>query len=575
MRLQTILSLGVLVASAAAATGACQAPGPADEGGDGDTSSGFGEIDGSLILGADGRPVEGSDPFSSTESPRTRCESTETIAADLRRLTALEFEATINDIFPEVAATWGGVSLGADPVGPLGFTNNSQKLVVGPQTAEEIYRTAGDLGEALTAEGVIQTLLPCAEFADRGCANYFIDTYGERMYRRGVSDIERDELLNYFDSVAVRSDFATGIKWMITAMVQSPFFVYRSEIGFDGGQLTAEEIATQLSYIYTGKSPSPELLARARAGEFASPEARVAEARNMVAADPNHSILMRFFNEWSGYKQVESAVKFGLEDNINALRASMVKETEAFFREVVINLGGNVPSLLNANYTFTDGVLAQHYGFGEAGDDVQKSIRPEGQGLGLLAQGSLLSTMSGPDITSPIFRGLFVFEKLLCNEEAVLPEGVIPPIEAAAEANTTRERFEIQHAQPGCNSCHREFEPFGFGMEDFDEAGRFRTFETNEEQGVDYAINAAAAAPLPDDSTLEFNGSTDLSTKLSQLPVITDCVSGLLASFAYSGGGGQVCVAETERTALQDGVYGLYEYYIQLAASPNMTQRLY
>ena len=101
----------------------------------------------------------------------------------------------------------------------------------------------------IASPGIIETIVPCYANADRACAGVFIDTYGERMYRRALSEIERTELLDYFDSVLARSEFSTGMKWMTTAMIQSPFFVYRSEIGDSSGNLSPEEIATQLSYV--------------------------------------------------------------------------------------------------------------------------------------------------------------------------------------------------------------------------------------------------------------------------------------------------------------------------------------
>jgi hypothetical protein len=156
---------------------------------------------------------------------------------------------------------------------------------------------------------------------------------------------------------------------------------------------------------------------------------------------------------------------------------------------------------------------------------------------------------------------------LLCSVPEKPPPNV-PPISGSVNANTTRERYEQLHAVGGaCYACHSSFEPFGFALEHFDEAGRFRDNENG------FPINAAASGTIGGAITA-FDGVTDLATKLASTPEVTDCVSGLLAAYVFAGGGGQICLAEEQRNALLNGSYGLQEYYIQLAAAPSFTRRV-
>jgi hypothetical protein len=161
---------------------------------------------------------------------------------------------------------------------------------------------------------------------------------------------------------------------------------------------------------------------------------------------------------------------------------------------------------------------------------------------------------------------LLVFTNMLCNARRP-PPAVVPPIEKATQFNTTRERFEKAHAQPACSSCHVAFEPFGFAFEHFDEAGRYRAKE-----GA-YDINAAATVQLAGNTSLSFDGLEDLATKLAAMPVVTDCVSGLMATYAFSGGSGTLCLAEEARAGLASGKYGLKDFYAQIAQSPSFTRR--
>jgi hypothetical protein len=115
---------------------------------------------------------------------------------------------------------------------------------------------------------------------------------------------------------------------------------------------------------------------------------------------------------------------------------------------------------------------------------------------------------------------------------------------------------------------HQAFEPFGYAFEFFDETGRYRA----EQNG--FAIDAAATAALPDGSKLTFNRQGDLATQLAAMPGVTDCVSGLLSTYAFAGGGGQLCLAEEARSALASGTYGLRDFYAQLAKAPSFTRRV-
>ena len=547
--LLSVLSAGLIAA--------CSAPdgkgsdGTDDDGGTGGTGDDSGG-DGDIMI----------DDVDRSET----CAESKDAFAGLRRLTAVEFEASVQGIFPEIAEKWAGVSMGDDRVGYSGFKNDSRSLLMGPQSAEEVYRTALDVASLITSADFVNQILPCsADAADAACVGTFVDTYGSRLFRRGLDETERAEFVAYYESVAGRSDFSMGLKWTIVTMLQSPFFVYRSELGDDAGKLTPGEIATQLSYVFTGQPPSAELIARAEGGEFADANARVSEAKKMLATPEGKEILEEFFRQWSGYLAVRTASKEGVED-FNDIRESMAIETRMFFSDVVFEAGGGVGDLLTSPKTFIDPLLAGHYGYGASADGFEPYDKQPTQGVGVLGQGSILSAMSHPDLTSPVFRGLFVFEKLLCGIKPPVPKNV-PGISEAMETNTTREKFELAHGTEPCKACHAVFEPFGFGMEDFDAVGRYRSEENT------FPINAAATGPLPGSGEIAFNGLEDLAQKLAGEERVTNCVSGQLASYAYSGGGGEACLAEVERASLLRGEIGILDYFAQLAAAPSMVQR--
>jgi hypothetical protein len=504
-----------------------------------------------------------------------RCETSQLAAPQLRRLTARELERTLRDAFPTLGVSWSGVRLGADPVSSLGFSNDAHTLVVASQTAQELLSSAEDVATALTTGNALAQLQPCAAEAapGRACADQLVQSVGARLFRRAVYTEEAADYGALYDGVAAKSDFATGARWVLVAMIQSPSTVYRSELGVAGGagrQLTPEELASELSYTYGGTAPSAELLAAAKRGDFATPAARVAKAKELLGTANGQEQLHQFLAEWSGYGRIASKTKTTVV-NFDALRDSMLQETKLFMNEAVVTRKGGVKELLTASYTFVDSSLAALYGFGAAsGSDFAQVQRPAGQGLGLLAQGSILAGSAHSDASSPTLRGLVVYEKLLCHQKPKPPPN-IPAIEAPMTGGkTTRQRYESAHgASPNCKACHQFFDPIGFGFEHFDEAGRYRADENGSPLDT-----TGQVLSYPDGATaFELSGLEDLASKLADRAEVSDCVSGLAAAYAFAGGGGRTCLAEEARSAFARGELGVLDYFAQLAAAPSFTER--
>jgi hypothetical protein len=274
--------------------------------------------------------------------------------------------------------------------------------------------------------------------------------------------------------------------------------------------------------------------------------------------------------EWSGYGRVASKTKTTVS-NFEDLRGSMLGETGLFLGEVVVTRRGGARELLTASYTFLDGALSQLYGFGSVtGTSFQLVERPAGQGLGLLAQGSMLAGSAHSDASSPTLRGLLVYERLLCHQKPP-PLPMIPAIEPPAPgAKTTRERYEASHgANPGCASCHRYFDPIGFGFEHYDEAGRYRA----DEQGLPIDASGTVRNYPDGDVAFDFDGLDGLATRLADHEEVSDCVSGLAAAYAFAGAGGCTCLAEEARAAFARGEVGILDYFAELAAAPSFAER--
>jgi hypothetical protein len=479
----------------------------------------------------------------------------------------------LKQVFPSLGAGFS-VRLGPDPVSALGFSNDARMLVVATQTAQEIASTAEDVADQLTSGAALAELLPCAASAPaRACADELIQSVGAKLFRRPITSEEAADYGGLYDSVAGKSDFVTGVRWVLVSLIQSPSAVYRSELGSGSGggrKLDGYELASELAYTFSATPPSPELLALGASGGLAAPEARVAEAQKLLMTPAGQQQLHQFLTEWSGYTKVASKTKTTVE-GFDDLRSSMLQETSLFLGEAVVGRRGGVRELLTANYTFLNADLAGLYGFGTAaGAELELTERPPGRGLGLLAQGSMLAGSAHSDASSPTLRGLVVYERLMCHQKPV-PLAMIPTLESPMPgAKTTRERYEVSHgSKPGCAACHQYFDPIGFGFEHFDEAGRYRGDESGLPIDASGQVNEYPSGAV----AFSFDGLEDLATQLASQQAVSDCVSGLAAAYAFAGAGGRTCLAEDSRAAFARGDVGVMDYFAQLAGAPSFAER--
>ena len=486
----------------------------------------------------------------------------------LRLLTASEQINTLNDIFPSVAGQWTSV-LPAGTVSAFGFDNDAS-TTVGKQLAGGMLDTATALATAVTGSA-LASLLPCSQSgANRSCAEQFLTQYGRRLFRRALTTAEHDRYLAFFDASLAKSNFTSALKWMLIGLIQSPSAVYRSEIGVpqsDGTrQLSPYEVASAVSYTFAGSTPSAALLDKADSGNLGDV---VALARSLQATPAGKQVLIRFFQNYLSYTSVSSIQKPNIA-NFNSVSADMVRETDAFISDIVVQKGGGMKQLLTATTTNPSAALASYYGFPAPAGDYASVTRPAARGLGILAQGSFLASHASSNSSSPTKRGLFPFFRLFCQAKISPPDNVPQIGQPQPGVKTTRQRYEEAHAPAGtfCAGCHHRFDPIGFGFEHYDEGGRYRA----DEAGL--PIDSAASVPDPNvdgASLFSFTGQEDLVTGLANQAVVHQCVAAYLATYAF--GSGEACIGSSQVPALQDGSMGLAEAFLRLAGEPHFTRR--
>ena len=499
----------------------------------------------------------------------------------LRRLTGPEFEATVRTTFKLAGpGAWVGL-LPPDPAATNGFSNNVERLTIGSEYASAAEETAKKVADVVADNGKLAALLPCASTGDQACANSFLDTYGAKLYRRPLSTDERTQYISLYTKIRQQSDFSTWVYWAVTAMLQSPNVLYRSELGEMGGngqyQLTQYEIASALAFTFTGAPPDDDLIKLAASNKLSTPDQLEAVARTLMFNPDNTpraafiDLVLNFSEQWLGLTSLDNKVKdrTAFPDFGPAIQASMAEETRQFIAAVIFGYHGKAADLYIAPFTYLDSTLAKYYGFGSAPSaGFARVDRPAGWGTGLLGQGSLLAVKSGSLSTSPTKRGHLVRSQLLCYPVPP-PPAVVPELPDPMAANTTRERYEKLHSTDQlCHGCHMMMDPIGFGLEHLDAAGRFRDKEGK------YPIDATGVVMSTTAGDVTFNGADELSKAVAGLPEAASCLAAFIASYSFGvDDQTSTCMVHNATTDLLSGRINILDYYAEMARSQHFRTR--
>ncbi|MBK8259183.1 MAG: DUF1592 domain-containing protein [Polyangiaceae bacterium] len=466
----------------------------------------------------------------------------------LRRLSRAEYDSTITDLFG-FPSSWGA-AFGADTV-VNGFDNNASALVVSPLVADQMRTAAEEIAEKVFDNP--SSVYPCDPNSDANtCADQFIHTMGKRVFRRPLTTGDPTRYKALFTAVSTADGFDEGAKTVLSAMLQSPHFLYRSELGGqakDGKvQLTAHEVASELSYLFWGTLPDAELFEKADSGQLLLQEELQNQVERLLADPRSNASLDRFVEQWLAISNITNVPKDGnvYPDFSQNLRLAMRDETRRYFRSVVRGQDPTLPALFSTQTTLVSPELAAHYGLtGSPGPDglVQLNLQ-ETERVGILSQGSVLTTHAHPTDSSPIHRGKLVRTRVLCQDLPPPPAGFNvqpPPLDPNL---TTRERYVQHSSEEPCKGCHQLIDPIGFGFEKFDGVARFRTEENGKSINVSGEILATPNTNGP------FEGTLGLHQTLSKSPDAAACFAVQWVRFAYgvAEGPNNQCLVDEVKT---------------------------
>jgi len=432
----------------------------------------------------------------------------------LRRLNNREYENTIRDLL-YLPADYDVVSdFPADERGD-GFDNNASTLTISPLLIEH-YLAAAERAtvfamgldpdaprdqsaasrRALNAptQGM---QLDFADWQERARVN--LETFAPRAFRRAVTSEEIDELMRFaalsFAHDGESQDAASALAFR--AALLSPEFLFRAERdpNPDGTgkvyELTEYQLASRLSYFLWSSMPDDSLYMAARDGTLRSD--LESHLRRMLSHPRANSLTKDFLGQWLEIRSLHEATNV---DPI--LLAAMQGETEHFF-DYIVREDRSIMELLDADYTFMNETLAQHYGVeGVQGEAFQKVLVDRTRRGGIFTHASFLTLSSKPlgdsRRTSPVVRGKYIIENLF-NETVPPPPPDVPEIEFDANKElfgTVRQIFEQHRVDPSCAGCHARMDPYGFALENYDGYGRWRDLDNGVVVDASGEINGRA-----------------------------------------------------------------------------------
>ncbi|WP_437681448.1 DUF1592 domain-containing protein [Sorangium sp. So ce131] len=470
----------------------------------------------------------------------------ETSPLPLAHLTRDQYDRTVVDLLaldPDEARPSSGFP--ADDA-VEGF---SLGLTVSPLLVEKLHGAA----EALAARALEhpERVVPCAT-EDDACARAFVQTFGARAFRRPIAAAEEAALLGVYRAAREGGarPFLEGVGLVIEAALVSPQFLYHwpdDEGAAPGDVITLRdhELASRLSYFLWGTMPDDALFQAAAEGRLRTPEDVEAEARRMLDDPRARETTAAFFRELLGVDDI-GAINRDPEaypELDAALAQDLEASLEAFLDDAVWS-GGTYDDLFTSRRAFVNARLADLYGVeGELGDELSPvELDPETR-LGLLTQPALLAKLAKFDQSDPIRRGVFLREKILCQELLPPPPSVEfnVPTPAAEPAKTTRERFAAHTSQPACQGCHGLIDPLGFALETYDALGRYRA----EENGA--PIDATGAIVATEGADGEVDGGVELAARLVSSVDARACFVEHWFRYAVrrGGAGGDACALES------------------------------
>ena len=406
-----------------------------------------------------------------------------------RRLTHIEFSNTLRDLL--------GLNMNLvedfpiDLSGKSGFDNSANTLFLQPILMERYLGAIDKAVEATiplegnpTGKSPVLIVWPNNKEEELEAAGKIINRFLLRAFRRPPTNREVNEVSAVYNRSREKNEpFAIGIRRALGAALVSPVFLLKSEQVKETNesyQVDEFELASRLSYFLWASMPDDELFRMALEKRLAKPDEFARQVVRMLADSKSDALGNVFAAQWLGFDALGVRVRLDPIDNpwcTDTLMTAMKQESAMGFTSLV-RKNKPLSDLIQSKTTYVNEELAKFYKLkGVKGNEMRLVAHTDKRRYGLFGQASVLAVTSSPYRTSPIRRGEWILDSLLGT-----PPPPPPPdageLDEDIEENrklTFRQKLEMHSKDPRCNSCHREMDPLGFSLENYDWFGRWRS----------------------------------------------------------------------------------------------------
>lgn len=438
------------------------------------------------------------------------------------------------------------------------FSNEAAILELTEPHTGKVLDLADRVGAAAAKTPAM--LAPClATSTDKACLQTFVDGFASRAFRRDVTATERDALVTFGQEQITALGKEAGLAQVVAAILGSPSFLFRTELGAEDRNpdaasfpLTGFERANALSYFLTDGPPDAQLSAAARDGSLMKKETLASHARRLLASPSAAPGLSKLFAEQYQFEDARSVSKDAkaFPEWTPTYVDGVVSEARSFvndwFWSSAGGPGGKLPAL------FTTRVPGK-----------------EPQRIGLITLAATMARLAHDDDTSPVGRGKFIREMLLCQQLPPPPPNVaaVPP--KPDGQHTQRERLAVHSADKSCAACHHEMDPLGLAFETFDAIGKYRTQEAGKT--IDPSGTLTGASP----EGAAFADGAALSRLLADSPDVASCFVRSVFRYAYGRDAedSDACAIESLTKTFEDSGRNAAELLVTMVSDDHFVTR--
>ncbi len=498
-------------------------------------------------------PFFGREPVQGAPEPTAGIDPFPTI---MSRLNKNEYNNTVRDLLNDNSKP--ADKFPSDITGR--FSNDSQPLFLTKENIDGYYETSRTLATGAVQAG--SRVLGCNP-SDQSCADNILNNFATKAWRRPLADDEKRRLKSLYESAySSTNNRSSAITTMVRALLLSPNFIFRPEIDDNlnsnqGRDLSPYELASRLSYFLWASMPDDQLFAKAANNSLTNENVLKAEVARMLNDPKSQTLIDIYVEEWLaivGSLEKHPADPKTFPNYTKTLEANLIQETLKTI-EYIIDNNRPLSDLVKGRYTFLNGPVANHYGInGYSGETFRKhDWNDNSPRRGIIGQAAVLAGHAHGTKTSPVLRGFWVMDKLLCdsppfpNDDVVslfpkLPEGLNPRV------------FSEEHSEsnPVCYSCHAFIDPIGYGLEGFDPIGRWRDTYPNGD-----AVDTSSVLPTGE----IFSDLPELGSILANKPEFAICSIQWTMSYALGRELDLFSASAQDRTSARDyaAVHSVYK----------------